>query len=318
MTTWDPGDLGPDQLSSGSEDPPWWDRFRTAAVAVVCLAVGAVLGAKWDEAELPLTGRAAGPPSALTAGSVSALDDPGGPRAHGFEVNVFNAGEQELRVLVVRLIGSSTTVTTGGPETVPPKSWARVPFWLPEMCTAPTPPYVTALRVRVLRPGSAEEPLLNLAEPAEAVLQDRQRECATPTRLRPGQLTGLWYLEEVRGRWQQLEGTSLMRFNSDGTFAFDPEGQVFVQGKQGYFGTYRLHDSRLHLHSDGGYACAAGFDETWRTTMLSEDLLRLDIVRSDEGYCNSPPGERQVLRRLVPGSRLPPAETPVSASERRR
>lgn len=309
MSTWAPGDGAPDLLSSGPEGPPWWDRFRTAAVAVVCLAAGAALGTSWDGAVLPVNGQAAGPPAALTAGSVSALDDPGDPRAHGFEVNVFNAGEQELRVFVVRLIGSSTTVTTGGAETVPPKSWARVPFWLPEMCTVPTPPYVTALRVRVLQPGSAEEPVLNLAEPADAVVEHHERECRPTTALSRGRLTGLWYVEEWRGRWEELAGRSLMRFTSDGRFAFDPEGWMFVEGRQGFFGTYRLQDDQLRLRAEGGYACEVGFREVWRTTLLEEDRLQLDIVRSDGGYCHTPPGDQQVLRRLVPERRLPPIST---------
>lgn len=306
MSTWDPGDGAPDLLSSGPEGPPWWDRFRTAAVAVVCLAVGAVLGARWDEAELPLTAQGAAPPAALTAGSVSALDDPGDPRAHGFEVNLFNAGEQELRVFVIRLIGSSTPVTTGDPEIVPPRSWARVPFWLPEMCTVPTPPYVTAVRVRVLLPGATEEPLLNLAEPAAAVVDRHERECQPTTALSRSRLTGLWYVEEWRGRWEELAGRSLMRFTSDGRFAFDPEGRMFVEGGQGFFGTYRLHGDRLRLRAEGGYSCTVGFSEVWRTTLLDKDRLQLDVVRSDGGFCHTPPGDQQVLRRLVPERRLPP------------
>lgn len=312
MSTWAPGDGAPDLLSSGPDGPLWVNRVRTAAVAVVCLAAGALLGARWDEADLPLTAQAAPPQPVLTAGSVSAVVESSRPLPHEFEVSLFNPGGQEVGVLVVGLVGSGTRVTTGPPVDVPPKSWARVAFSLPDVCEELTPPRVTALRVRILHPGSAGERRVELAEPTDAVQHDRQHECLPPTRMRRGRLAGLWHLEEVRGRWETLEGRSLMRFTSDGRFAFDSEGQVFMEGWQGFVGTYRLDGSLLRLRSEGGYACEAGFSEVWRTTSLSEDLLQLDIVRSDGGYCNSPPTERRVLRRLVPESGLPAAEAPTS------
>jgi hypothetical protein len=115
---------------------------------------------------------------------------------------------------------------------------------------------------------------VQLAGPAVAIRDDHRIECRAPTRLDRGQLTGLWFAEEIRGRWADLAGKTLVRFTSDGRFAFDPEGRMFEEGHQGFFGTYRLRGDRLLFHGDGG-------------------------------YCNSPPGERHILRRLVPEVSLP-------------
>lgn len=316
MSTWGSGPGDPDLLSSGDEGAPWPARVRIAAVAVVCLVVGAFLGTRLDDADSPLSALVAPPPAALTGGVVSSLTDRDDPLPHQFQVGLFNPGERGVRVLVVGLTGWSTTVVPDAAVDVAPHSWARAAFSLPGVCEVPTLPTTTGVLIRITDPEVDGEQRVELAGPPDAIGADHDLECPAPTRLDRGQLTGLWYLEEVRGRWKDLAGKSLMRFTSDGRFAFDPEGRMFDEGHQGFFGTYRLRGSRLHLRADGGYACKAGFDEVWTTTLLDEDLLRLDVVRSDGGYCNSPPGERQTLRRLVPESRLPPGSSSSPPVER--
>lgn len=304
MTTWNPGDGGPDVLSSGNEGPPWADRARAAALAIVCLLAGAFLGTRLDDAGSPFSAQAAQPPAALTGGVVSAVDG-NDPLPHRYQVGLFNPGERTVRVLVVGPTAWTTPVAANRGVDVPPHGWAHAAFALPGLCEVRMVPRVTAVRIRFVDPAVGQQ-RVELAEPTDAFRDDQDLECPPPTLLGRGQLTGLWHLEEVRGRWEDLPGKSLVRFTSDGRFAFDQEGRMFDQGNQVFFGTYRQHGSRLHLRADGGYACAAGYSEVWQTTQLKRDLLRLDVVRSDGGYCNSPPGERQILRRLLPERGLPP------------
>jgi hypothetical protein len=248
--------------------------------------------------------------AALTGGSLAPapeLDD-----RHRFRVGLFNPGETTVRVRVVALDEWSTTVAANPAVGIAPHSWAQATFSLPDDCDGPAPPPIAALRIRTVDRGAHGHQRVELAAPATALGAVHARECAPATSLSPRALGGLWHLEAAEGRWADLAGVSLIRFTGDGRFAFDPEGQLFQEGDQGMFGTYRLHGTRLRLRSAGGYACAPGYTEVWTTTLMSEDLLRLDIVRSDGGYCHSPPGERQLFRRLVPEGRLPP-DRPVSA-----
>jgi hypothetical protein len=166
---------------------------------------------------------------------------------------------------------------------------------------------LTEVQVRVTDSDGSREQRVELARPAGALRVVHERECVPATTLGPDDLGGLWIVERIEGRWADLAGITLMRFTADGRFALDPEGQMFREGDQGVRGTYRLQGTRLHLQVDGGYACEKGYSEVWTTTLVEKDVLRLDVVRSDEGYCNSPAHEREVLRRLVPESRLPTA-----------
>jgi hypothetical protein len=266
------------------------------------------LGLRLDP-ELPFSFLGSPPAAALVGGSLAptGLTDP-----RGFRVGLFNTGEERVRVRVVGLDGWPTEVVATHSVDIAPHSWGQAVFTLPQECEGPAPPEVTAMRVRTGGPGRPAEQLVELAEPAGALRDHHDLECPAPVSLDSAQLTGLWIVEEARGRWEGFAHKGLMRFTPDRRFAFDPEGRMFDEGKQGFFGTYRLHGSRLHLRSDGGYACGVGYAEVWTTTLLSEDRLRLDIVRSDSGYCRSPPGERQILRRLLPVDGLP-AEEPTSA-----
>jgi hypothetical protein len=272
-------------------------------VAVVCLVLGGVLGTRLDSGsafsflDSPAT-------AALTAGAVAsapALDD-----RHRFRVDLFNPGRTTVRVRVVGLDGWSTTVAANPAVGIAPHRWAQVTFSLPDDCDGPVPPPITALRIRTVDRGTRGHQRVELAAPATALRAVHTRECVPATTLTPRDLGGLWHLEEAEGRWSDLARISLMRFTADGRFTFDPEGLLFQEGDQGMLGTYRLDGTRLRLRADGGYACDAGYTEVWKTTLLSEDLLQLDIVRSDGGYCNSPPGERHVFRRLVREDNLPP------------
>lgn len=228
-------------------------------MAVVCLVAGAFLGTRLDDTGSPISDLVAPPPAALTGGVVSSVIDTNEPLPHQFQVSLFNPGERAVRVLVVGLAGWGTTVAAAEGVEVAPHRWAHAAFSLLGVCGEPALPTATAVRIRIVDPEAAGEQQVELAEPADAVRQDRDLECPRPASLDEGQLTGLWYLEEARGRWADLAGTSLMRFTSDGRFAFDPEGFMFDEGNQGFFGSYRLHGSRLRLRADGGYACDVRF-----------------------------------------------------------
>lgn len=302
VTSWGSGDggAGPDVLSQGAEDlaaRPGW-RF---VIALGLLALGALIGARVDD-ELPWR-RAADPaPIELVAGSIAART--GVDAGHSYRIGVFNAGDRSVEVSVVGLSDHSLTVTDSARVSIAPRDWGTVEFTVRNDCDRSVVQHVPAVVVRSAGSDSVDQQI-PVTTPPDAGVADDYGRCAAPTPLHRRDLGGLWVLEEAEGRWADLAKVGLFRFSSDGTFIFDPEGFLFVPGKQGFFGTYRLTGSRLVLTSDGGYACGAGHREVWTTTALDRDLLRLDIAGSDPGYCYVPTGDRQVLRRLVPEGRLP-------------
>jgi hypothetical protein len=277
------------------------------AAAVALLAVGAALGggvALGLRGDLPWSAPAAAVPP-LIGGTVEAASAP--TERHRYRVALFNPGPGTVRdVQVVAVVGRAVLVEPGVPVDIEPGVWRGVTFSLPDECGSPALLLARSVRVRAAAADTGgREQQVPLAAPAASIRENHDRECVPPTALTPADLGGLWVLEEEEGRWAELAGIGLLRFTSDGRFVFDPEGRMFEEGHQGFFGTFRLRGDRLLLRGDGGYACAPGYREEWTTTLLADGLLRLDVVRSSEGYCHNPDGERQLLRRLVPARRLP-------------
>jgi hypothetical protein len=299
VTSWYPGDgdRGEEILLHGDDASPA-RPVRLLAVGLAVLALGVVLGAQ-SVGRLPWTA-ASDTPVQPVGGIIER--GPSTSVRHSYQLSLYNPGNEPITVRIVGIDGRAVTVTATRPTRVAPGDWARVMFSLPDECSSPAVPPASAVVVRTVGGGLDRIPL---AEPGTALSAHHDRECARPTALQRQDLRGLWHLEEVEGRWTNLAAISLMRFTSTGAFAFDPEGKIFVDGHQGMLGTYRLRGTTLHLHVTGGYACAKGYSEDWTTTRLAKDVLRLDVIRSDTGYCHSPPGERQVLRRLVREDDLP-------------
>ncbi len=307
VTSWIPDGGAAEVLSHGGEATRL-RRLHLVAAAVALLVVGAAAGAgvaAGFDARPPWAEPAADVP-ALTGGTIDVA--PAATDRHRYQVALFNPGPDAVRgVQVVGVVGRAATVTAGLPVAIAPHSWRPVSFSLPDECGSPAGVLARTLRVRTAGTGAGPGSVLEveLAESAAALRDNHEGECLAPTALTAADLGGLWIVEEAEGAWADLARISLMRFTPDGRFAFDPEGRMFDEGHQGFFGTYRLRGHGLLLRSDGGYACARGYSEVWTTTRLADDLLRLDIVRSSRGFCHNPPGERQVLRRLVPAERLP-------------
>lgn len=286
-------------LSQGDDSPA--RPVRLLAAALVVLTVGTALGSL-------VVGRWPWGPAAITAARLAGgtiEPDPSAGGHHGYQLSLYNPGEEDATVRIVGIDGRAVTVADTRPTRIGARDWGRITFSLPDECASPADRLATAVVVRA-EDGVIDR--ISLAAPATALSTNHDRECARPTELRRRDLGGLWHLEAVQGRWTELAGISLMRFTSDGAFAFDPEGKIFDERHQGMVGSYRLHGTRLRLAVNGGYACSKGFSEDWTTTRLTKDLLRLDVVRSDTGYCYSPPGERQILRRLVREADLPASE----------
>ena len=309
MTSWysGNGDRDEELLSHGDDTAPL-RPVRLFAAAALLLVLGAALGTRIDGALRWLGLR--GADVELTGGAVAAATSVND--RHQFRVGVFNPGEETVHVRVVGLDGGVTAVTPGRPVAVAPHSWRHPSFSVPFLCDETALSTVAAVRVRASTTAGSSEQRVELAAPALALAVVHDRECAPPAALGRRDLGGLWVVEDYEGRWASLARVGLLRFTADGRFAFDPEGHLFQEGRQGMFGTYRLHGTRLQLQTGGGYACGKGYREVWTTARLEPELLRLDIVRSDPGYCHTPPGDREFLRRVVKEGGLPP----VRARER--
>jgi len=281
-------------------------------VSLLLVAVGAVIGARVDD-DLPWR-RPAHPASSieLIAGSIAAPD--GIDAGHSYRLTVFNAGDRGVRVRVVGLSDHTLIVSGSERVSIAPREWGSVTFTVRNDCDRSVVRQVPAVVVRTSGSGGVDHQI-PVTAPPDATEADEYPHCAAPTSLHRRDLGGLWVVEEAEGRWADLAKVGLFWFRSDGSFAFDPEGFLFEPGKQGFFGRYRVAGPRLVLRSAGGYACGRGYREVWTTTALTENLLRLDIVDSDAGYCYVPAGDRQLLRRVVPERRLP-SDRPVNDPRR--
>jgi len=311
VTSWAPGGGDAEVISHGADGPSSRRSHLVAAAAVLLLggaATGGGVVAGYQD-QLPWVGQAADVP-ALTAGGIVAASNE--EDRHRYQLSLYNPGPGVIPdVQVVGVVGRAVTVLGDEPVDLEPHSWRTVYFWLPDECGSPAGAPVRSIRVRTGRTAEGEpaaEREVVLGEPADALRTHRHDECLEPTALSAWDLGGLWTLTRVEGTWTGLAGYSLMRFTSDGRFAFDPEGRMFHDGRQGWFGTYRLHGTRLLLRGTGGYSCAAGYSETWTTTLLDPRVLQLDNIRADPGYCYTPPGERWTLHLLVPEPDLPPPD----------
>lgn len=79
-------------------------------------------------------------------------------------------------------------------------------------------------------------------------------------------------VDRLAGIWLMEGGSLMLRFGSDGTFAFIPDGDV------GGFGTYEVDGQTITFVYTGGRFCSGGFE--WNASLLGDGRLRAVNVSS--------------------------------------
>ena len=135
--------------------------------------------------------------------------------------------------------------------------------------------------------------------------------CARPASVERADLAGVWAVQTVFGSTEnELEGVLLMRFEADGTYAWDPDGALFA-GEQAAWGTYQIHGRLLVMRPEGGYFCGRGEIATWRPAVDDQDgvltMVWRRICPDEDGVSPHPLGPHAVwiARRVLPGRALP-------------
>lgn len=299
MTAWDLGGGGHDVLSSGQDAPSPPGRVQTALVAVVCLVLGGLVGARLDGQHAGAVADMASQVD-LRAGEIREIV----PCAHEcLRLAVFNGGSTPVRVTEV---GFDDWHIRGDalPVVVPPGAWENVRFGLPVDCESPEPPYFRTVHVRTSSGGDRGQLSLQLPNAVPLVRAQHDRYCPEGRPVTPQDLRGVWMLEWADGVWHDLAAKLLLRFSANGSFAWDSTGHLFdpvpvVDGR------YEVSGHRLELTVDDMTVCRTGGTFTWRVTLTAPDELHLRYLRGRPRGCRGSVDDVWIAHRMLLDHRLP-------------
>jgi hypothetical protein len=303
VSTSAPGDGGRDALSSGRDEPAWWERYRVVVLAAVCLLAGGLVGLRLDSPDpAPARGvlAATGPAVDLQAGVLEQVER---CTHRCLRLPVFNGGRRPVRVRAVAFADWRVRMDTD-PALVPPGSWANVRLGLVADCRDPRPSFSGDVQVQASAGGRLR--LLNLAlpHPVDVVQEEYDRHCPVGATATPQSLRGVWVLERSTGYWADLAGSLLMRFAADGSFAWDSTGHLLDLARSPD-GRYQVDGRRITLMVDTLSTCPAGGHLTWRATLTAPDRLNLVFLRGGPRGCVARGDEIWLARRLLLDHRLP-------------
>lgn len=307
MTTWNPGDGGPDVLSSGMEEPSRWARPRVrwaVGIAAVCLLMGGSGGHRLDFSYSanrgPAFPAAARPVVDLRVGG---MDEVVPCTYRCLRIPLFNAGRQAASVRTIGFDGWRMRARLT-PVLVRPGSWENVRFALDVDCRAPRPSYSSTVQVHATVAGHLRLLSLPLPDALGLVREQYDRYCPVGPPATPQDLRGVWVLESATGVGPDLVSTLLMRFDADGTFAWDSTGHLFDSARAAD-GDYELDGRRLTVTVDAVTACRAGGSYTWHVTLTAPDQLTMRFLRGGPRPCAGADNEVWLARRLLLDHRLP-------------
>ena len=268
--------------------------------ALAGLVVGLLVGTSTDlpgpfedepSSRSPL---AVGPVSDIFAESASEWE---------FELPVFNATDAPVDATLVAFDGAALGVTSDTTQNLAGGTWDRIRFSVAANCDVLVPGPMSSVRLRVHTGARTSVTALPLPGRGLALRDYHQAMCASADPVTARELVGVWMVETVYGPGAWLDGrTLLMRFDRDGTFVTDSEGDLFT-GEVDVRGRYRLEGGLLTIDVTGSVVgCVAPSRATWRVT-VRDDRMSLVWVR---GVCPSgEPGDAWVLERVIPAGGMP-------------
>ncbi|MGH3333525.1 MAG: hypothetical protein ACRDPJ_19680 [Nocardioidaceae bacterium] len=295
MATWGPDGIG-DVLEQG-DDLPRRPHLRSAGLAVLLLGAGALAGYQAQEsASHPAPAGRRGP--VLVAGMV---EKDTRLTSGSFVLPLHNGTRKVVKILDVDLEGWASVAHA---VSIPPGSWGTVQLDLTVNCRST--PYATRdIIVRATAGGGEFAEVLPMPGLPSDLNEEVSRRCSVPTGSVPArkELLGTWLVE----RAHQFAGEMLIRLNRDGTFAMDPENQLFTD--PGARGTFTLHGDWVALHTRGGSDCEAGDEAIWRVSLLESGELRIRHMTYYDGWCRIEAGEVWIAKRVSEG---PPGSRPTA------
>ena len=298
VTAWNPGGGGPDVLSSGPGEPRR-PRVRTMAWAVLCLAVGGLLGLRL-ESELDARRVAAAAAVALRAGDVREVRR---CDQECLRIPLFNDGRRPVTVSAIGFDGWVHR-TRGAGRVLDPGSWTVVRFAPPVDCDARRPSPVRYVNVETVVDGRSERSSLRMPGATVLLREQHDRHCPRGRPVTQQDLRGVWVLEEVYGTWYDLSGKLLMRYARDGGYAWDSEGHL-LDSRQAVRGRYRLDDGLLSVTVRNHNLCHTGDYYRWRLTLVAADQMHMRFVGGRRSACSAPDDEVWIARRVLLDHGLP-------------
>lgn len=289
MTTWDPETGDREVLTMGGEPSPRRPLRLLTAVAAAGLLAGFMAGGRATSAP---DSAVVAEPVQLVAGSVEPLS---GGRA-AFEVPIHNSSAMDVSVAVVGIPDWKSVPDTSADVDITPGTWQPVRFTAKVNCTEP-PFTVRSIVVRTRSHAGTLRTELTLASPGTALRDHHLVECTPARTLAPDQVVGVWMLDEVRGEASWLADRLMIWLRRDGTFTWDAAGELLGSLPSGV-GRYVSGDDRLRFRLTGGSGCRPRDLLVWKTRLLPEHRLHLELERS-AGMCADGPGQVWVLRRVL-------------------
>jgi hypothetical protein len=278
---------------------PTWVFVGVAAAAG--LAVGLVVGERTHligAGSSSSDGTVAGP---LTAGPVGQITEGPGQR-WDFELPVFNSADQEVDARLVAFGSFPSPLLGATVENLSPGTWGVIPFSVTPNCDKRAPRALTTVRVRVQAPDGGSVTELPLPGEGEVLLDHHRTFCANANPVDPADIAGVWMVEKVYGKDTDLVEPRVMRFNPDGSFVADQQGELFTEDAD-QRGTYRVEGELLVVEVAGGYLCRAGAEVVWRVTSDGSDRMSMVWVRGD--CADGAQGDAWVAQRVLRDTGLP-------------
>jgi len=269
-----------------------------AAVVVAAVVAGLFVGARTDvPTRLGLTSDAARSPVAVGAVEEVPIEY-GGPQ---FSLPVLNLSDERIEVSLQSIGGWASPEPKGPSAGLDPGAWGALHFSGPWNCDAPFPEEASSVSLRVLGARGDDDWSAELPQRPAALLEYHTAACASSAEVDARDLSGVWLVEEVMGTRTNLERTQLMRFDADGTFIADADGQLF--GPQpALAGTYVLEEGQLDIRITSNRACGRGATSTSRVAMQPGGRLSLAFL---SGNCPIEPNGVWIVRRVLADVGLP-------------
>lgn len=291
MTTWHPEGGNGEVLSLGREAPRS-ARTRVGVIALVCLALGVLLGTQVDDAVERRTTRESGPPP-LVAGVIQENPDPADERR--FAVPVHNGGTVAVNVGAVTAEGWVSLESGSEAVTIRPGEWLMLPLRAQIDCAVVGAAAPERLTVRTTTVGGTGEVRQELRMPAASrpLQQEGTRLCDEPSGSVPSaqEVVGTWYVEEAGA-----DRGTLLKLRPDGTFAIDPDLFRFGSALDA-LGSFHLSGGTLWLTARGGHDCRPGEDTRWQLTLLEDGRLHIRHQPGRTRWCGIETGEVWIARR---------------------
>jgi hypothetical protein len=219
-----------------------------------------------------------------------------------FQLPVFNATTVPVDARLVAFEDSTLTVRSGTAENLAGGTWGQIPFSVAANCDTPAPGAMVSVRLRLQTGDGSSVAALPLPGRGMALRDYHSTMCASAEQVPARDLVGVWLVNRVYGSDSWLDMNLLLRFDRDGSFFADDEGELYTDEVE-VRGRYRLEGELLTIDvTAAGLGCPAPSTATWRVTVRDAQMSMVWV----RGVCpGGEAGDARVLRRVGDPGRVP-------------